>query len=786
MLKNTRTLWLTATVIVAVGLLTAIICININNKKEDKNPYPQILNDLYQQTETAIKSYISLSDIMEDVVAYEKAYVENPDWENLKNFRIATTYAKTALRKVPVDVIELTDEQLDIARKSGFDVSAFINYCDTELKAQMESNYSTVSGRTASIENFTVDSEYEGLKNNLITDEKTISWNKDYLLLELQYLWADFPEFNIHSKLAKKFPGFIDCNHNWKTDKNEILEKVDDHLAKFEEILAEQNRMLGNDEAMLEIDTEEGLKAKVIDGLPTMVPDPFWIFPEDIEITTVYKTKEKKEINVLNVSEAVALAEKCTITYKTVSYDQYIDYLSYVDGLGFEKKENESDSTETVIYTVAKSDYQVKYENGTVTIEIDNIDTMVLVPTWYMMAVSPELFNKTDKKPAISEEKKQVDTVILTSADDFEMPEEDKKQVQLAWDNTVGHFYKQFAAVEKILEYEKAYIENPTAKNLLNLQIMTHLGMKELESSKHVEYIIVSEDIKNKMPSKESYERAVKNCTFIDNMIKFAMLDRKSTFDNHFWYNAYYKDTENFLKQDYENQIAILKECKNQLSYTVYLISQNLSKKQGEDFINTLNKRYPQLVNNVQLTAVKQSEDYKTQALNNINYLYDELSNSANNIDAIMEQQTQQEKKIAEVLQNLGSDKDCFTSPDGIASEKTIPWIFSFIDAECTYIMFDNAKNKPYTELTPEDINSYSITYPYKTYEDALEGINRLDSKGLVAIKDATGETEHFCRWKVEKNGKTIIYEWDQDKVTMYFPDSEIMIVPYGWYHYFR
>ena len=30
------------------------------------------------------------------------------------------------------------------------------------------------------------------------------------------------------------------------------------------------------------------------------------------------------------------------------------------------------------------------------------------------------------------------------------------------------------------------------------------------------------------------------------------------------------------------------------------------------------------------------------------------------------------------------------------------------------------------------------------------------------------------------------LYEWNKDKVTMYFPNKDFTIVPYGWYHYFR
>ena len=84
----------------------------------------------------------------------------------------------------------------------------------------------------------------------------------------------------------------------------------------------------------------------------------------------------------------------------------------------------------------------------------------------------------------------------------------------------------------------------------------------------------------------------------------------------------------------------------------------------------------------------------------------------------------------------------------------------------------------------PEDITSYSITYNDKTYQDALEGIERLTSKGIKVSEDGKGETT--ARWKFDKNGEEIIYEWNKDKVTMYFPNNDFTIVPYGWYYYFR
>lgn len=788
-MKSLKKWWLIAIALIIIVVLTTIICISFGNKEEVS--YPPVLDDLYHQTETAIDSYISLFNIMDDVIEYEKAYAENPNWENLKNLKIATNYALTAMNKVPLDVLTLTDSQLEEARQLGFDVSTFINFCGTILEAQLSSNITAVSNRAATAENFTVDSNFESLKNDVIIDEKTIAWYKDYLLLELQYLWADFPEPDVKNKLAKKFPDLIDKNHIWESDKDVVLKKSDEHFSVLEEIIAEQNRILGNNEAMLEIDKEEKIKAKIIEDLPTMVLDPFLMFPTDTQKTTIYKTDKNAEIDASDVSQAVALAKKCTITYENISYGEYASYLAVIDSHGYKINESKSQSTEnsqTVTYTIEGNDYQVKYNNQTVMLEISDINTMVLVPLWYMQAVSPELFKDADNEPAslATNTQEQVHADTSTPANEFEMPEKDKKQIQLSWNNALDYFSKQIAVAEKILNYEKAYIDKPTIKNLLNLQFMTHLGMKELESSKLSDHVFINDDIKNKMPSKESYERAVKNRTTIDSAIQLATLDRKASFDNHFWYNTYYKDTQNFIDQEYKNLVAILKECKNQLSYTVYLVSQNLGENQGKDFINTLNQKYPNLLSNVQFTAAEQSEDSKMQTLNNISYLYDKLSDSNQSISNLTEKQIEQEKRLNTVLQNLGTDKECFTSPEGTMSQNTIPWVFSFTDAKCSYVLSDNAKNKTYAELTPEDIKSYSIVYPDKTYEDALEGISRLESKGLSATEDSTNKSDLQVRWNIDKNGKNIIYEWNKDKVTMYFPDTEIAIVPYGWYHYFR
>ncbi len=390
-MKNRKTLWIIAAIVAIVCLVTAVFIIAVNAKKE--NEKTQTLEALYLQIETAAKSHISFIEIMDDFISYEKAYVENPNWENMNNFRVAAACTQGALEKIPTNVLTLTDEQLEAGRKLGFDVAGLVNFCSLELEANLKSNYNTVATRYMTIENFTLESTYQELESLLSIDEHNVEWSKEYLLLELQSLWADFPKFNAKERLSQKFPEILNEDVEWETDRDMISKKMDKLLTELEELLAEQSRVLGNSEAMLEIYMEQGLKANVIEGLPTMVPHP--LFSADAIKTVTYMTEDGEDVDAFDVVEAVTEAKKCTIVYDNVSYEEYIDYLLDVVYFDFDVKEtryDDYDNIKGVTFIVGGSDYRIDYENEITILEIDDIDNMVLVYTWYMMQVSPELF----------------------------------------------------------------------------------------------------------------------------------------------------------------------------------------------------------------------------------------------------------------------------------------------------------------------------------------------------------------------------------------------------------
>lgn len=762
-------------IFVVIGCFAAI-------KVKEAKEQTKIIDALYMQTENAINSHVDLIEIMDDVTAYEKRYVDNPNWENLNNLRVAINYASKSLQQISTEVIFLDDEQLDAARELGFDVSGLMVFCDAEIKSNLESNKTSLINRSAMLENFMIESTYSEMKNRLSFDEKEIKWNKEYLLLSLQNLWADFSEYGIQKKIAEKFPKFFESTHKWETDKEVLLEKTNKHISVYEDILSGLNRTLGNSEAMYEIEKKEGLKAAMIEGIPAMVIDPF--FPTDELKTVTYKNADNEEIVGTDIDAAVEKTKKCTIKYENVSYSEYNGYLLKMKLLKYPIKEcvrDERGNTTSVVYLVGLNEYVVRYENDTVYLDIDNIDNMVIVPYWYISEISPEAIIKA--QPQKKEAKKDTEKNTATYFDDkYVIPEEDMKVIQASWDNALAYYDKRISATEKALEYEKSYLDDPTADNLLNSQIMVHLALKEFESGVAPD-MTISEDIKNKMLSKEAYERAVENCASAERrLITLPMW--KSILDDYVWNSAYYNNAKHLLETAYQNQTEALEVYKSYLTFNVHLAAQNLDEENRKAFLEDLYKKYPSTLNSITINLDFESEYFKVQSLENINYLYDKISETVEKASAVINQFRQKLNELETVTNNLGTEKECFSTPDGLSSERAIPWVFSYIDAECDYTLSDVALDKNYLDITPDDINSYSITYANKTYEDALEGIDRLISKDIEVVEDIIDETSAI--WKINKNGKKIIYEWKRDKVTMYFPNKEFIIVPYGWYYYFR
>lgn len=779
-----------------IGVVASAVCIGVGRYNEKKHT-KDILEAVYTQCEMTAEAHIGFVEIMEDIVSYGKAYVEKPDWKNLNNYHIALTWALSALNEIPTDTLTLSDEQIDAANELGFDVASLLNFCDAELKSNKESNYGIALGRCFKIENFADVSEYESLKATLGIDEQQSEWDREYLLLELQNLWADFPEFNARERFAVRFPDFFDKEQPWETDKDVILEKANTHISKLEDIIAEQNRLLGNSEANLEIAKEIGFEPMIIDGLPTMVLDP--LFPDR---TVVYLTAGNEDITSLSMSDAVDNAVKSVVVYNDVTYSDYTDYISNMDMIGY-TAENYDEGENEAVYDIDGVRYCVRFENEKIFVERDDINRIAAVPFWYMKAVfgsiddkpkdeshakattvkkTPQINQSTSKKE--SEVKKDYVARNEAKPDKYKVADKDVEHICSLWDRAIGYFDKKIAVAEKISKYEKAYIDYPSAENLLNLQFMVHLGLDELEQAEAPSTDIDNET-KDLLLSKVAYERAVKNSEFVDTAVNFAITDRKGLFNDFLWWNAYYKDTAHFLKDNHANETMVIEECKKYLAYTVYLVAQNFDEKQRGDFVSRMYQKYPDTLEAVKVDATGVSEDFRIHSLNVIEALYDEISKSNDNISGYINQHKGYLENMEEVYKNLGNDKECHTSPSLIDAAKTVPWVFGFTDAECMYILSDAARKKDYKDLVPGDVVSYSIIYPDKTYEDALEGIHRLEIKGVNVKEDIVNLQDQICRWNIDKNGKNIIYEWNKDKVTMSFPDSEMLIVPYGWYHYF-
>jgi len=472
------------------------------------------------------------------------------------------------------------------------------------------------------------------------------------------------------------------------------------------------------------------------------------------------------------------------IKYENVSYSEYSDYLLRMKLLKYPINKSvmdEKGNITTVVYLVGANEYVVRYENDTVCLDISNIADMVLVPFWYISEVNPEIIIKaqSQKKETVKAAKKNTVTYF---DDKYVIPEDDMKVIQTSWDNALAYYDKRISATEKALGYEKIYLDNPTADNLLDFQIMIHLALKEFESGT-LPNMAISEDIKNKLLRKEAYERAVDDCISAEQrLITLPMW--KCVLDDYIWNSAYYNNAKHLLENVYQNQSEALVVYKSYLTYNVHLASQNLDEKNRKTFLEDLYKKYPSILNSITINLDSESKYFKVQSLENINYLYDKISETVEKASEVINQFRQNLNDLKIVTSNLGTEKECFAIPEGLSSERAMPWVFSYIDAYCDYTVSETAIGKRYSDITPDDINSYSINYTNKTYEDALEGIDRLISKDIEAVEDGIGETT--ARWKINKNGKEIIYEWNRDKVTMYFPNKEFMIVPYGWYYYFR
>lgn len=737
--------------VVAV-ILIAAAAVLLYRGYADKVRKTEILDRVYEETVEALAVYVDIYTVTDDVVSYQIAFAEEHTYKNLTDLTVALDCALKKLDRIDTDVFSLTDSELKDAASIGVDVSGLALFCKEMLESQLNSEKISMTTRSSDVDLCIYETGAAKIASISSSDKKLAELQPEYLYNFVQTLWADFEWYGAEEKYRADFPELFEGLTDWCSDKEILFSENERWLAEYEEINVDLNRIIGQSEAELELMPQTMLFAPyVFADAPAFVSVP--AFASEATAETVYFDADGNELSDVSITEAVAKAKKSRTVYTDVSFEESALYLNTVMSQGCTVKDyREDENGEHIVFESEGGELSLTVKDGTVTLEIEDVRKLSAVPYLYVSNL-----NTAD-----------MDKAVFT-----------------LWEKAASVYSERFAIAEKMNGYLKAYVEAPTAENLKALQIMYDLGVKEL-SGLVTPDTALSDGLKEWLVHPQSYDRAVSTLSTVDKQFSSCTEARIFLIEETVFNQAYLTAGENILAGFCDAQAGIIEQCRALVGQSFKVAAQNLGAFQAQDFLTYLNGKYPLVVTDDVLDCGEPYEDIRTQRLSNINWIYDRLSEALGAISDINDDFAEYFEGFKAVMQKDALEKEHFTTPEGLTADNALPWVLSYAYMKREYQLTEEGMSKPYSELTPDDVASYSLIFEDVTYEDAVAGIDRYKSKDVSVTEGLGSEAEGKQSWSIDKNGRTVLYEWTDGKVTMTFPDCSIALTAFGWYHYFR
>ena len=316
-----------STAIISAIIITGIlVSCNSNNKVEE---YEKVLvkqEEIFLETSEEMLAYCYTA------LDYLDTFIKDPDYNNLKNARIACVSALHALDAVPNPDIIVTDEIIDyyVSNNAGDMAALPTRVTMTESdKSDLILKLNTIIPNLSGIVIYTED----GIKQ--ISDEysyfkEITDWYTTNAFLNSNYFMAlTMSEENcleVKTHLAEKFPVFFNSGMQWETDADTVQENIDKWIDKYEEFITDSSVLLGKSEAYLEQE-QQGKKSGyiVFDGHPETALDPLFFYTSDKTIKYAADTPSETEYEAS--MKCIDEDGKMYITCENVSTDEYFDYL---------------------------------------------------------------------------------------------------------------------------------------------------------------------------------------------------------------------------------------------------------------------------------------------------------------------------------------------------------------------------------------------------------------------------------------------------------------------------
>ncbi len=319
----------TMTKIILACTLAIIACVFSSCGKSENTEYEQ---KIIEQEKIFLANNEELLEYCNTALDYLDTYIKNPNYENLKNARIACVSSYNAIEALSNPEIVLSDELIEYYISNGVSDMAVIPTRASSVEAyknDLLSDLKFINDELCSLSIYTDGrTEYMTKLHTYLKNNK--DWYAKYFFLYSNYyIAATMPEKNcvaVKAELENSFPVVFGCTMDWKTNSEEVLSDINALIDEQGELEKAASEYLGESEAELQMVIDGKVPEYVIiDGHPATIRDPSFFYTSNKTIK--YVANEPSETEYETAMKCIDSDGKLYINCENVRANDFFYYI---------------------------------------------------------------------------------------------------------------------------------------------------------------------------------------------------------------------------------------------------------------------------------------------------------------------------------------------------------------------------------------------------------------------------------------------------------------------------
>ncbi len=312
-----------------VCTLAIIACVFSSCGQSENAEFEQ---KLIEQEKIFLANNEELLEYCNTALDYLDTYIKNPNYENLKNARIACVSSYNAIEALQNPDMILSDELIEYYVSNGVSDMAVIPTRASSVevfKNDLLSDLRFINDELCSLSIYTDGRTEYMTKLHTYLKNNTDWYAKYFFLYSNYYMAAIMSEKNcvaVKAQLENSFPVVFGCTMEWKTNPEEILADVNALIDAGDELEKAASEYLGESEAELQMVKDGKLPEYVIiDGHPATIRDPSFFYTSNKTIK--YVANEPAETEYEAGMKCIDGDGKLYINCENVPIDDFFKYI---------------------------------------------------------------------------------------------------------------------------------------------------------------------------------------------------------------------------------------------------------------------------------------------------------------------------------------------------------------------------------------------------------------------------------------------------------------------------